>query len=372
MSVINKMLKDLESEQEVEVSPKGNILLSKKNNSWIIILIFLAIIIVILSYFLKISYNQQSITQSILNDAENKQIKAPKITPNPVLENQAKALQTVGLADNKQAKQKLEPSPITLTKVVPEKTPQTSRLEEPNLNVIKVENTKKQSPKISKKSLAINKQKETSTDFKKPSDKKVNSQQIFKKTKSKINSKQQAQRFWNEAEKQPQYAEKFLSKALVSDGSLHGARLQLIALLVTQKRLTEAERMADKGLILSPRHPGYIEWKARMRIAANDAKTALQWLLKTTPDLEQHINYYGILASIASQLKYNDIAAETYLKLSNIQPKYGPWLLGMAISEERLGNDNNAKDYYQKAKSANGLTPRARIFIQQKLDKLES
>ena len=352
MSVINKMLKDLESEHTLEVSDKGNILVSQSNTNLIIIIGLIVLSISFVLYFYSEVYNQKINTNFKQELMLEKQQSVEKLELVKVNKKPLKPIEIVNKElDLDATKETLNNATLkrnVVEKIIVKDAKITENLQQ--------DNNKPQIKIEEKLSQNIN---ETPP-------------KVFKITKSKVSPKKQAQRFWNEAEQHPQNAESLLTKALGLNASLHGARLQLIALLVTQKRLGSAEQLTDRGLILSPQHPGYIEWKARMRVAFNDSKTGLQWLLKASPEIEQHINYYGILASLASQLKYNEIAADTYLKLSTIQPKHGPWLLGMAISEERLGNKQTAKEYYQKAQSADGLTPRARIFIQQKLQKLES
>ncbi len=354
MSVINKMLKDLEKQQRQEINHSTTRVSSERVQSakfiWILVLVLITFVIYQISQMF-FKNEQTSIIQN----------KIPQTTKIEVLAHS------------------LEKNTIQENKIDEHKEPVRFKVKKELVVEPLVKNNHKKITKSSKEILHQHAIIKSSENIKPIERKIVNvdhevipKETAFKITKKVISNVEQALRLWKQAEKQPQRAEKLLRQAIRLDPKLEGARLQLIALLVSQTRLADAESTVDRGLIAFPENPGYVEWKARLRVAAKDPQTGLQWLLKIQPEFSSHINYYGMLATVASQLKHNNIAVETYQKLSKVQPHHGPWLLGLAISQERLGMHENAIYSYKQAQSAKGLTPRAQIFIQQKLNKLES
>ncbi len=359
MSVINQMLRDLDKDQKNEIKQAGSnvVFESSQNRKYIVATI--VVVLFVLGFFINNIFadkeenkNSEMLnfkTETLDKNTTQKVVAADKVSE--VKQQQNTTLKTQE-ADTLTPLKPPEKNPLKITN-----EEKINRLEKPKLDKV----IKQKSTKINFDKTVLNKQNKT-----------TDNEVKFEITRKVVPVKTQAKHYWKEAEKNPLKAEQLLTKALSLDPNLDGARLQLVALLVSQKRTTEAETMTDQGLFSNPENAGYIEWKARLRIASNDPQAGLQWLLKSKPKVAEHITYYGILASLASQLKHNELAAKTYLKLTTIQPQHGPWLLGLAISEERLGKYDSARRFYNKAKSANGLTTRAQVFIQQKLTKLES
>ncbi len=199
----------------------------------------------------------------------------------------------------------------------------------------------------------------------------------FKKTSTfsininKTDPKKQARYFWRLAEENPYEAEKNLQQAIALDPQLHGARLQLIAYQISKRKMFAVEQSVNKALKLFPKNARYIEWKARLLLVSGKKQLAREWLLKMSPKLKSHINYYGMLAGINNQLGMYAEAENIYIKLVLNQPDHGPWLLGLAIAQQKQRKTISAKRSYLQAIMGEGLTNRAKLFIQQQLKKLE-
>ncbi len=345
MSVINKMLKDLEQQQQAEIQhARKNIVTNNSPTTKILWLLILVILILLAWNFRETLFGENKNNEIVTKVEKVEQIaEVIKLdsTEKAVAENTSRKI-----LGNDEITAENKPEKIVVKQ--PENKPMVAPEKDKPLN----------------KKLSVSKE--------------IHQQQITEPaeiitiTKNPISPELRARNLWKQAEIHPANAEKLLQEALSLSSSLHGARLQLIALFVSQQRMTLAETTVDKGLLGFSENSNYIEWKARLRIAANDSQVALQWLLKTQPEMETHINYYGLQAGVASQLSHHEKAMETYTGLVEVQPQHGPWLLGLAISTEKLGQKQRALNIYKKAQSAEGLTPRAQLFIQQKLDKLES
>ncbi|HFB65995.1 MAG TPA: hypothetical protein ENJ60_10710 [Aeromonadales bacterium] len=369
MSVINKMLKDLE-QNSAPVNDTGVILKKENNNQLLIrIIIFLLLSLVLVlgaKIYLpeKATKNKQMLLKTQVQPSESEIVneKMPtdkllesvseqkiKVTTQQIPKEETE-LVSVASTEKETITRPVAVEVPVLEKAVADVVPET--IKEPVQQVVKVDAV------VEAKKINLKNQPE-----KNRSD--------FTIQKQKIDPVKRAQQLWKKAEAEPQYAEQYLQRAILLDPHLHGARLQLIALQLSKQNIYAAESTINQGLSLFNNDARYLEWKARLLLAAGEKQQAKNWLLKSTPLLNTHINYYGILAGIENQLGEYQSAADIYQRLVKAQPGHGPWLLGLALAQQKQGNIDVAKITYVQATAGDGLSSRAKAFIQQQIRKLE-
>lgn len=376
MSVINKMLKDLE--QNSPTQNNTNVMLKKERGNQLLIrvIIFLLLsVIIILGAKIYLPENSGNPSNAKITIKQNQMVAEEVAVPKvETIGNKKTTIPSRATLSMKKQASIIPQKAVTKKQLPLTKTEMNKHSENENLTErksaavkqsqqVRVEalakvSLKKPMTKIDPKKIAINR-------------KPAHGTTTFNIRKQKLDPEKQARQLWKKAELEPRQAEKYLQKALLLDADLHGARLQLIALQVSKRNLSEAEISVNQGLLLFNNDVRYIEWKARLLLAFDKKQQAKLWLLKSTPQLKTHINYYGLLAGIESQLGEYQPARDIYQKLVNAQPGHGPWLLGLALTQQKLGNNDAAKISYVQATTGDGLSSRAREFIQQQITRLE-
>lgn len=106
---------------------------------------------------------------------------------------------------------------------------------------------------------------------------------------------------------------------------------------------------------------------------AQAAASRQQWLQTEAllPDnfaLALHPDYYGLKATALQQLGQHQQAADWFAQLSRLQPQQGKWWLGGAVSLDALARPAEAHQYYLNALQwGDGLSVQSKTYIQQRL-----
>lgn len=82
--------------------------------------------------------------------------------------------------------------------------------------------------------------------------------------------------------------------------------------------------------------------------------------------------YYGLRATVQQQLGQHPQALQGFQALLQLQPQQGRWWLGAALSLEAMSQPEQAQQYYRQALQwSNNLSAASRHFIQQRLTEAE-
>ena len=112
-------------------------------------------------------------------------------------------------------------------------------------------------------------------------------------------------------------------------------------------------------------------------LLAQQAATQQQWqqvtdLLPEQFALAQHPDYYGLKATALQQLGQPQAALHWFVRLVNVQPEQARWWLGAAIAYDALQQRPDANFHYQQAlQRGDRLSPASRHYIQQRLTATE-
>jgi MSHA biogenesis protein MshN len=110
--------------------------------------------------------------------------------------------------------------------------------------------------------------------------------------------------------------------------------------------------------------------KLYARLMLNDQRfaAAIQLLkAEPVPQVANDLEYHALLAALFQESKQFEEAGRVYGLLVQARPQSALWWMGLAISQEQLGNSGQASDAYQRALNLPGLSPELENYIQSRL-----
>ncbi len=165
-------------------------------------------------------------------------------------------------------------------------------------------------------------------------------------------------------------AKKSLESVLAREPKNTEARKRLASLHFGTGDIARAKEVLLQGIKLDPTYSDYRLLLARILADQGKHKEALAALAAYSPKAEEgNIDYYASEAALAMDLKDTGLAVASYGKLTKIAPSEGRWWMGLAIAFERQGALSAAKSNYKKALAV-GLPDASRAFAQKRLAEL--
>ena len=98
---------------------------------------------------------------------------------------------------------------------------------------------------------------------------------------------------------------------------------------------------------------------------ANQAEAALSPLIHLPPSPTQ--DYLAMRAALSQKSQQEDIALESYQKLTEVDSENARWWLGLAIQQERQLDFTAAKQSYQGALVRVGISSQSQGFVRDRL-----
>lgn len=147
--------------------------------------------------------------------------------------------------------------------------------------------------------------------------------------------------------------------------------LNLARLWLKQQQVVSASQV-----LLQARQNGVQSARINMQLAQLAVRQGeWQQALEFLPDqfeLAAEPEYYGFKATVLQQLQQYEVAFGWYLRLVQLQPEQGRWSLGAALVSEQLGQSQQAYQHYQQAwQHRQVLSASSHDFIQQRLKATE-
>ncbi len=162
-------------------------------------------------------------------------------------------------------------------------------------------------------------------------------------------------------------AQELLQAALREEPGHLSARQLLLKLLVEQRAMEEAKRLLLEGLALQPSQTGWAMALARMQMDGGDLRSALQTLEVSRAFGKDNADYCGLFGALLQRMQRHKDAAEQYRGALRQAPAEARWWIGLGVALEADGVATEARQAYQNARSAGGLTPELAGFVEQKL-----
>ncbi|WP_035384933.1 hypothetical protein [Ferrimonas futtsuensis] len=190
--------------------------------------------------------------------------------------------------------------------------------------------------------------------------------QVMVVAPAKLSHEQQAQALYLQGKEQG--GTDALRQALALDESLHQARV-LLAQRLAIADPGEALVMLAEASRRWPAEPDYALTAAEVALGSGAREQAALWLgqLNQQP---LSLPMMARRADLARELSMLTLAVSDYRGLANADPQQGRWWLGLAHSLDRLGNYGEAASAYRQALSTRSLSDSARRYIEQRLQQL--
>jgi len=163
-----------------------------------------------------------------------------------------------------------------------------------------------------------------------------------------------------------------LRDVLAQDPLDVSSRKKLAGMYYGENQLQPALQILDQGVQLTPMNPDLRLYAARIALAMNNKMQALRYLTDISPSVAPNIDFYAMRAALSQQTGQTLEATTTYRALMQAQPYVGRWALGLGITKEMDHQSRLAADAYRRALLDSQLPLAARQFAQQRLQLLES
>jgi MSHA biogenesis protein MshN len=146
-------------------------------------------------------------------------------------------------------------------------------------------------------------------------------------------------------------------------------REALVALLITEKSLTEAERVLREGLTLAPAARPAMAL-ARIELERGAVAEALQTLASHSAAAQRDADYQAFHAAVLARAGRPAEAAERYRAALALDPGRATAWLGLGLALDALGRRAEAAQALARADSLPGLSAEIRAFIRERVREL--
>ena len=137
--------------------------------------------------------------------------------------------------------------------------------------------------------------------------------------------------------------------ALESDAQHHAARAQLAALLLAGGRGAEAQTLLEQGMTLAPEHAEFPLLLARIQVERGQEREALAMLEQASERTHADVDISAFIAALLQRADRHAEAAKYYQLALALRPQEGRWWMGLAISLEAEQSWPAARDAYTRA-----------------------
>ncbi len=139
-----------------------------------------------------------------------------------------------------------------------------------------------------------------------------------------------------------------LEATLRLDSNHDQARQTLIALSLEAGDVARGETLLREGMQLHANDAWYNRALSQLYLQRGDlsqSATILKAGLGKSPDAA----YWGLYAGVLGKSGHPEEAARAYREAARLNPNYGPWWIGLAVSLEQIGQRPDAAAAYQRA-----------------------
>ncbi|MGB0892858.1 MAG: tetratricopeptide repeat protein [Parashewanella sp.] len=400
MSVINKMLQDLDKRQQphelkniAPVRGSSNNSKSKIQSGWLLLVVMLILLIV--------SYWYVDKTAEVLIIQEQNQLQAQNMDSKIAashIKHPASELATPVKIDSKvpstnntaeaAAQQTKKPAVKNTSQVINDSTQTTLGSTGDNkVNSTAINNKlPTTTPSIEKQSQDVAQKTRTPAEKSAPTvtqkpiqepSKIVNAQPkpTLEIKEVKLTPAQLADKFFKQAQQarvqgQLQTAQSAYEKALNSEPAMHEARRQLAAIYFGRNQNNAAIKLLKQGWQLFPQQSEFALLLAKVYYRTQQADQALT-TLSSIPNTDANVAEKWLqIATISQQQQLFPQAANAYQQLTKLEPEQGRWWLGLAYNLDSNGQYLKAKTAYTQALQSRRLSPASRNYIQRRLAQL--
>ena len=160
-----------------------------------------------------------------------------------------------------------------------------------------------------------------------------------------------------------------LNTVLQQDPGNSAARQTLAGLLISAKRYDEAQRQLQEGLKIDPAQSSQAMLLARLQVEQGNVAAALATLQRSLPAGAERADYQGFIAALLQREGRHREAIAHYQRALRKVPGSGVWLTGMGISLQAENRVAEAKEAFERARATNSLDAELKAFVDQQLQR---
>ena len=362
MSVVNKMLQDLEArksqpeEMNADYQPP-----QKKPAKWIyLVLLILAVLAIT---FALLDLNHLFGSKENIGSDETSKVPTQKVAKKLMVAPQQMAEQQVPVKQPRVLPTVTAPTNIQTEDIEIAATPLVEKSTAPEPEPVLAEPTKspvaEQNPIVTEPVVTMQSAPEKPTSFSMSGSSKENQANSLKqRIAESLNS--------NDLD----LAQSLLSELLLDEPDNLKARKKLASLYFAQGNYAQTKLLLMRGIALHPKQTDLKLMLARLYSVQDNAKQALQVMIDVDPNATNQTEFLAYRAALAQQLKQPEVSKADYLALSVIEPTNAKWWLGLAIARDQLGETQYAKQAYKEAYALGQLDDSVDEFIQQRISVL--
>ncbi|WJG09705.1 tetratricopeptide repeat protein [Aliiglaciecola sp. LCG003] len=148
------------------------------------------------------------------------------------------------------------------------------------------------------------------------------------------------------------------------------ARKRLASMQFANGNQLQADHVLIEGMSRQPDNYDLRLMRARLYVQMKNPIKAHDLLAQYNLNAVQAPDYISYRASLAQKVERFAQARLDYLALTQSQPANAKWWLGLAVAEERLDHRQPALEAYQHAKELNQLSSEVSKFVEQRIQYL--
>lgn len=161
-------------------------------------------------------------------------------------------------------------------------------------------------------------------------------------------------------------AQKMWQEALTIKPDLHDARIQLAASFYGANELSQALSVMSKAVGQFPQYDGYRLMAAQIYYQEKQPEKALSVLNSPFNKIDVATENLVLAGSLAQQLQQWPAAQSNYKVLVNRDINNSQWILGLAIAYDALGEKENAHRYYSRLMSLGNVDQAIREYARKR------
>lgn len=162
-------------------------------------------------------------------------------------------------------------------------------------------------------------------------------------------------------------AENQLRTALAAQPTHVKARELLAGLALQGGRWREAQSLLEQGVAQHPQHYPFAQLLARSYVDHGQDAKALSLLEKSRDAAGADAEYFAFLATLYQRNGRHSEAVKSFNEAVKLRPQEGRWWLGFAISLEATEQWKASSDAYQRAITSGGLDKKLLQYSQSRL-----
>lgn len=145
------------------------------------------------------------------------------------------------------------------------------------------------------------------------------------------------------------------------------ARKQLASLLFSHQGVERAYQVLTEGLMLSPADNDMRVMLARVAFKTGNYKDAHNVLAAYPYPNLANVELISFRAALAERLSQYENANEDYQMLVSREPSNAKWWLGLGVSQDKLKYRQQALESYRQAKALKQLPTQVNTFVEQRI-----